>query len=101
MSEDPNLHSLKKRLEKAKSNTDSAKPAEKPKSSGLAWRIGIELFVAVAVGFFIGQQIDIWTDTKPIFTAILTILGFAAGIKNVMVLAKKMQEAMESEDQSE
>lgn len=100
MNEDPKLDFLKERLDKARKNTKDTSEDKQKKSSGMAWRIGIELFVAVGVGFFAGKQLDIWIDSKPLFMIILTMLGFAAGIKNVMVLAKKMQDDAEADDAS-
>ena len=50
---------------------------------GMAFRIGTEIVVAVAVGGGIGFMIDTWLDTRPWFLIIFLLLGNAAGLWNV------------------
>ena len=50
---------------------------------GMAFRIGTEIVVAVAVGGGIGFLIDTWLDTKPWFLIVFLLLGNAAGLWNV------------------
>ena len=50
---------------------------------GLAFRIGTEIVVAVAVGGSIGFLIDTWLDTRPWFLIVFLLLGNAAGLWNV------------------
>ena len=49
----------------------------------MAFRIGTEIVVAVAVGGAIGFVIDTWLDTKPWFLIVFLLLGNAAGLWNV------------------
>ncbi len=50
---------------------------------GVAFRIGTEIVVAVAVGGCFGFVIDAWLDTKPWFLIVFLFLGNAAGLWNV------------------
>ena len=50
---------------------------------GMAFRIGTEIVVAVAVGGSIGFLIDTWLDMRPWFLIIFLLLGNAAGLWNV------------------
>ncbi|MAI10338.1 MAG: hypothetical protein CBD27_05025 [Rhodospirillaceae bacterium TMED167] len=50
---------------------------------GMAFRIGTEIVVAVAVGGGIGFLIDTWLDTKPWFLIVFLLLGNMAGLWNV------------------
>lgn len=50
---------------------------------GLAFRVGVELLSAVAVGGAIGWGLDLWLETRPWLMLVLLLLGGAAGILNV------------------
>lgn len=50
---------------------------------GLAFRTGIELVSALAVGVGIGFLLDKWLDTTPWFLLLFFFLGAAAGFLNV------------------
>ena len=51
---------------------------------GMAFRIGTEIVVAVAVGGAIGFVIDTWLDTKPWFLIVFLFLGNVAGLWNAV-----------------
>lgn len=54
--------------------------------------IGIEMGVATMIGLVIGWSIDKYVfkeQYKPLFTLIFLFFGFAAGIKNLIILIKK------------
>ena len=59
---------------------------------GSAFKLGTELVSAVLVGTIIGFILDNWFDTKPWLMIFFFFLGSAAGILNVIKVAKKMQE---------
>jgi len=61
-----------------------------PGALGIAFRFGTELGVALFVGAGLGWLLDHWLHTAPIFIVIMTILGAAAGILNVMRAAKEL-----------
>jgi len=50
---------------------------------GLAFRIGVELVSALAVGVGIGMLLDWWLGTRPWFLLVFFLLGAAAGMLNV------------------
>src|ERR1700722_2617210 len=85
------LRELEKRLEAARqgqraTGRDSAtSESANPMGSALAmaWRIGLELVVAVAVGTALGWVIDRWLGTRPWGMIVLFFLGVAAGMLSV------------------
>jgi ATP synthase protein I len=58
---------------------------------GQAFKIAVELVAGVAVGGMIGWFLDGWLGTKPWLLVVFLMLGFAAGMLNVIRTAKKMQ----------
>src|SRR5579875_3733248 len=50
---------------------------------GLAFRISLELVVAVVVGAGIGWALDRWLGTRPWGMIVLFFLGIGAGLVNV------------------
>jgi ATP synthase protein I len=51
--------------------------------------VGIMMVAATLIGFAAGFYIDKIFSTKPFFTIIFTILGVAAGFKNIYTTIKK------------
>jgi ATP synthase protein I len=62
---------------------------------GQAFRISVELVAGVVVGGFIGWVIDRQLGTKPWLFIVFVMLGFAAGMLNVIRSAQRMQAASE------
>ena len=88
------LNRLDVRLRQAR---DAANPegrlrgpgSEQPKSAlGLAFRVGVELVSALAVGLGIGWLLDHWLGTRPWLMLAFILLGGAAGILNVYRMAR-------------
>ncbi|MCX5614476.1 AtpZ/AtpI family protein [Bombella saccharophila] len=50
---------------------------------GMAFRIASDLIAGVVVGLGIGYELDQWTGRKPVFMIVFTMLGMAAGFRNV------------------
>ena len=89
---DPDLKSLEDRLKTARGRSMPEDEKDEVVSPvGIAWRLGIELVVGVAIGLFIGTFIDDWLGTKPVAMIIMVFLGFGAGVLNVVREAGKMQ----------
>ena len=86
---------FKTRLKIAKSkikkqiNLDSEKRGS---FMGSAFKLGTELVAAVGVGTIIGFILDSWFDTKPVLIICFFVLGAISGIRNVIKVAKKMQD---------
>lgn len=83
------LAGLNKRLGDVKSRDAlEAKVSRDRRSSsrGMAYglRMASELVAAVLVGGLIGYGLDHWLGSKPWLFLIMFIIGFAAGVRNVM-----------------
>jgi len=57
-------------------------------SAGLAFRVGVELVSALAVGAGLGWLLDEWLGTRPWLMLVFVLLGAAAGILNVFRVAR-------------
>lgn len=89
--QDP-LRDLEERLDKAHRGRDRPAVTPPPDGSGagdsrsalgLAFRIGLELVVAVVVGVAIGWAFDRWLGTRPWGMIVFLFLGIGAGMVNV------------------
>ncbi|GHF31062.1 hypothetical protein GCM10017044_28110 [Kordiimonas sediminis] len=98
--QEPNLKSLDDRLKKARSQVTEDVQEDAPSPVGIAWRLGIELVAGVLVGLLIGNTLDDWLGTKPLFLILMLFLGFGAGIRNVVRESKRMQVLLEAEYKS-
>jgi len=56
---------------------------------GMISTMGISVAVAIAIGVFLGLQLDAWLGTKPWFFFIFLFFGIAAGFRNIFVIAGK------------
>ena len=59
------------------------------KTLGQVSTVGISMAVAIAIGVFIGIQLDRWFDTDHVFFYIFLLIGIAAGFRNVFILARR------------
>jgi ATP synthase protein I len=90
------------RLKRLKEATREEEPAEGggrrgPNiASGFAFRIGVELVVALLVGAGIGWLLDRWWGTEPFLLLLFFFLGAAAGLLNVFRAAREMQRQLAS-----
>jgi|TARA_B110001452_G_scaffold241277_1_gene223367 ATP synthase protein I len=85
---------FKTRLKIAKKNLDAKSSLNESKNAsfmGNALRLGTELIAAVMVGTIIGFILDTWFDTKPWLIIIFFFIGSAAGMLNVIRVAKNLQ----------
>ena len=82
------LQSLGERLAHQKGPDRQAEPGSSSKSdpSALArgFRLSTELVAGVLVGAFIGWALDKWLGISPWGMIVFLLLGFAAGVINVM-----------------
>ena len=83
---------LKIAKNKFKNNSIITDNNENGSFMGTAFKLGTELISAVLVGTIIGFILDTWFDTKPWLIILFFFLGSAAGILNVIKVAKKMQQ---------
>ncbi len=91
------LEDFDARLQAARDKRDSAKGRHRdhPRSGmGLAFRLGIEMVSALAVGVGIGWLLDEWLGTRPWLMILFFFLGSAAGIINVIRVASGQSSAV-------
>jgi len=87
------LDALGTRLDKARqapidpTRVEKDNNNEKGNALSLAFRVGVELISAVAIGTAIGWGLDSWLDTRPWLMLVFIILGGAAGVMNVYRMA--------------
>ncbi len=91
--EKPTLDDLGKRLDAAQKTAHEERTWKKPGEDaprsglGLAFRVGIELVSAVAVGAGAGWLVDEWLGTRPWAMLVMFLFGGAAGVLNVYRMA--------------
>lgn len=91
---------IQTRLDELGRKLDIIKGAEKkhqPSSSrgnalGIAMRMGSEFVVAVLIGGAMGWYLDQWLGTTPFLLFLFLMFGFAAGTRNIIRLARQMEE---------
>ena len=97
MTEERPDHELKRldaRLKEARGKVQAKSPVDGPETQtpgsalGLAFRVGVELVSALAIGVAIGWLLDQWLDTRPWLMLVFIFLGAAAGILNVYRMAR-------------
>ena len=67
-------------------------PTDKP-GYGQALKLSSEFIAGVVVGAALGWLIDSWLETSPLGLIVFLLLGFAAGVLNVMRSAGVVAEA--------
>ena len=88
------LDALGKRLREARGKAQDINPESKDKNQprtnalSLAFRVGVELVSALAIGVAIGWLLDQWLDTRPWLMLVFIFLGGGAGILNVYRMAR-------------
>lgn len=86
------LKSLEAKIEAAKKAVEPVEPVKNKFSAAeVGWRMIIELTAGVFLGFGAGYGLDFLFDTRPVFILILTLFGFAAGVKTMMRSARELQ----------
>jgi len=101
MSDNPDPDRLKALAEKLE--TAQAVPARKKHDAGKfggagpAWQMVVELTTGMAIGVILGLALDSWTGLAPLFVVVLTLLGFAAGVRVMIQTANYHQKRLESQ----
>ncbi|MGQ0672349.1 MAG: AtpZ/AtpI family protein [Hyphomicrobium sp.] len=94
---------FRRRAEQLGQKLDTAKAQHAPPPDqrargaayGKASKIAIELVVGILVGGFLGRVFDTYLGTAPWLMVLFLLLGFAAGLMNVIRTARRMQAEME------
>ncbi len=86
------LDDLKAELAKTLESREGAKPVHKPQSKmmALGMRMASEFVSAILVGALFGFGIDYWVKSTPFGLIIGLIIGFAAGVVNLIRAAKSV-----------
>jgi ATP synthase protein I len=94
------LGDLGRRLDETRAQRETRRdgPGGKPRALALAIRAVSELVGAIIVGGAIGWGLDWWLDTSPVLLLIFFLLGFAAGVLNVLRALKQGQNGMAGEE---
>lgn len=92
---------LGRRLDQAKARGQPAEEAaNRGRSYAVALRFASELVAGVGIGAFIGWALDRHFGTGPFLMVLFVILGFAAGMLNVIRAAQKAQREAEASQRS-
>jgi len=88
------LRALEKRLHaaKGKPKPESTQMAKGFSQGEVAYRMVIELSTGILAGVGIGYGLDVLFGTLPVFLAIFSMVGFAAGVKTMLGTARQIQE---------
>ncbi len=90
---------LEARIARARGRSSAetgAAPVRAQNTSGaltLGWRLGSEFVAAIIVGAGLGYLLDMFLPTRPWGMIVLLLLGFAAGILNVVRASKELNAA--------
>lgn len=57
---------------------------------------GLELAIAIVVGYFGGRYLDAWLGTTPYLSYVGLLLGIVAGFRNLFSLAKVAQKSTDT-----
>ena len=98
--------SLAKRIAKARSKRPAQRAANRVRQNemaglGRAFRMVAEFVSAIVVATAIGFGLDALFGTRPIFMIVLLLLGFGAGILNVVRAAAELNAATPLPDPDE
>ena len=87
------LQALGDRIAKAKAALEPPKAAQDHHSMAqVGWRMVIELVSGLGIGAAMGYGLDVLFGTLPLFLVVMTLLGFAAGVKTMMRSARELQD---------
>lgn len=76
---------------KARQGTHEEERSDRAGAMGMAFRLGAEMVVGIAIGGAIGWTLDVWLGTAPGFLIVFLLLGCGAGILNAIRAARRMQ----------
>ncbi|MDQ2095820.1 AtpZ/AtpI family protein [Rhodalgimonas zhirmunskyi] len=85
------LSELEKKIAAAKAANAPAKKHQEEHYSQAqtGWRMVSELVAGLLIGFGMGYGLDYLLGTLPIFLVLMTLLGFAGGVKTMIITARE------------
>ncbi|MDO5614287.1 MAG: AtpZ/AtpI family protein [Paracoccus sp. (in: a-proteobacteria)] len=84
------LRDLERRIAELTPKDEGPSPLAGHDKAHIAWRMVIELVSGLGIGFGIGYGLDYWLGTTPIMLIVFIFLGFAAGVKTMMLTAGEL-----------
>jgi ATP synthase protein I len=85
------LRALNRRLKAAKGAVNPAPRGDGHVTQAQAgWRMVTELVAGIGIGFAMGWGLDSVTGMAPVFIVVMTMLGFAAGVKVMLRTAAEI-----------
>ncbi len=91
-SDDKDRSLIHERIDAARSELEPNEPETGPVAGAhLAWRMVVDLVVGTGLGAAMGYGLDVLLGTLPIFLAVLTLLGFAAGVNLMIRTSREIQ----------
>ncbi len=86
---------LAARIARARQEGAEIQSARSARQSGMTgmgrgFRLATEFIAAILVGGVLGYALDVWLGTQPIALVVLLLIGFAAGVLNVIRAASEM-----------
>lgn len=92
------LRALEERLARAvpKPKVEKGTSGKAFSQGEVAWRMVIELVTGMLLGLGIGYGLDYWFGTLPVFLAIFSLLGFAAGVRTMLGTARELAKRSET-----
>lgn len=90
------LRDLESKLRKARGRKKPLEEDRPPAKLGIAFRLSTEFVAAPVVGGAIGWGLDLLFGTSPILLLVMFFFGVAAGFRNILRTAKKMNESDDS-----
>jgi ATP synthase protein I len=90
-SEEPDpLKNLSKKILLAQGKEQhSQEKSVNQKNMSYVWRMVLELVIGMLFGFGIGFSLDRWLGSAPFMMIIMSLFGFAAGIRTMMITANE------------
>ena len=90
---DPEQTSFEARLSRARQKAEGWDRDVEPSPLGRALTMGVHMVVGVVVGLILGVNLDEWLGTSPLLLIVFLLLGFGAGLRNVIRDAMRLQAA--------
>ncbi|PLX36215.1 MAG: hypothetical protein C0606_16070 [Hyphomicrobiales bacterium] len=89
---EPSEQELAQRLARLEKSLEAQRPKEQKRRTagseanayGQAFRLSAEFVAGIGVGAALGWGIDRWFETSPLGLIVFLLLGFAAGVLNVL-----------------
>ena len=96
--EENKIKNLREKILLAKGNNKGIRQSSfEQKNISYVWRMVLELVIGMVLGFGIGYGLDQWIGTAPLMMVLMSLLGFAGGIRTMMKTAKEFS-SVESRD---